>query len=263
MFKNRNSNIFRLSNLCRSFTNSASIMPIMAINNQYYNYKNVNKISSTNKNLLDANKLYNLEGKENICHVSQWELSKDFIKVCQTCELSEIKKFYEMYVKNYQQKLYEYSNGTYTFYDRGWNSNGTITFDIYGRFMNYNFRELIFQNKNVSKELIEWFMSLKIIEKGHYHCALNVLCNTGGFETAKLMHEVQPFDFKWKPEKKEYHLDYFRSASSNNHLEMAKWLYELKAHENYEFGYDNIKRIVNERANEQVKNWLNSLEEFK
>lgn len=209
------------------------------------------------------NKTYNLECTSNVCHIDHWELSKDFITVCQTLEVYHVRRFHDNYVKNYANKLDEYSKGTRTFYDLAWRSTSTIKFDVYHRFMNYNFREILYINKNVSKELIQWFMSLGIIDKGHYHCALNTLCCTGGFETAKIMNEVQPFDFKWKPENNEYHLDYFRSAASNNHLEMAKWLYKLDAHKDYYFGYNNIKQIVNERANKEVKEWLKTLKEFK
>jgi hypothetical protein len=207
-------------------------------------------------------KTYELNNTRNVFHVDCWELFTDFKYICQSYDIYHVKRFYELFVKTYAQRLDSYSEGTRTFYDSGWSTKTTLTYDIHHRYMNYLFRELIHENKHISKDLLVWFHSLGVIDKGHYHCALNVLCSTGGFETAKLMHSIRPFDFKWKPEKDEYHLDYFRSAVANNHLEMVKWLYELGAHKDYKFGYGNILKIANERSNTDMKTWLKSLPEF-
>jgi len=207
-------------------------------------------------------KSYNLENTQNVFHVDNWELMKDFINVCQTYDIYHVNRFYELFVKNYAQRLDSYSEGTRTFYDIGWHTRTTLTYDIHHRFMNYAFCKLIHTNKNVSNELLVWFHKLGVIDKGQYHCVLNVLCNTGGFDTAKRMHSIRPFDFKWKPIKDEYYLSYFRNAVVNNHLTMAKWLYDLGAHKDYVFGYKNILCLANERSNTEVKEWLMTLPEF-
>jgi len=208
---------------------------------------------------------YDLSNTPNLCHVDEWQISKDFIDICKTNNLESIKKFYHMFVETYEQYLLSLSNNTMEFYDTAWRFVNKINFEegLLKRFMNYNFRELMYCNRHISKEVIQWF--IPHIDMIHYYCAFNTLCLIGDFRTAKIMYELQPFDFIQYNKEGDGNLDSFRSAAANGHLELAQWLYTLGAHHNYKYGYDNIKQIVNNssRAGNDVKLWLNSLPEFR
>lgn len=221
-------------------------------------------ILCTHNRPLSNSNSYDLNNTDNVCHVDEWKLFHDFLRVCDTNNLIEVTNFHDNYVRNYDVNLRQYSKSkdALVFYDSAWRSIQTLNFDIYNRFMNYSFRKSMCQNQNVTNEIVAWFLSTGAIDDLHYHCAFNTLCHTGNLKTAKIMNDLKPIDFHIH-EKKEVHLDYFRAAASCNHLEMAKWLYSLGAHKDYVLGYSNIKKIVDSYANEEVRQWIRTLQEFR
>jgi len=213
-------------------------------------------------------KKYNLDMTDNVCHVDHWEITKDFIEVIESGDYELFNKFHSTYVKNYKDILQSYSRDSnkLQFYDIAWRSESEIKFDVYNRMMNYTFREICYRGK-ADLKFIKWFNDLNVVEETHYCCALNTACTTGDLKLAKALYASRPVDFSrfTDPRDREdvgFMLDYFRSAASRGHLELAKWLYDLGAHK-YGFPPSNVKAIVQRDAKKEVYEWLNTLPEFK
>jgi hypothetical protein len=204
-------------------------------------------------------KKYSLNHKGNIYHVSEWELTNDFEKICSLNNMNGVIHFHNRIIKNYPDFLKNESNGTMTFRDYIWGQNININFDVYQKFMNCVFRDLVVNNK-INEELIRWFDSLGVIQNETYYYTFNTLCHTGDLKNAKLIHEICPIDFNYE------HLDCFRTVLSRNKLEMAKWLYEIgavvKDPKEIPNTIQNIVMIAKRDSNSETLEWLKGLKEF-
>jgi hypothetical protein len=152
--------------------------------------------------------IYDLNYATNVYHVDEWELTKDFVNLCLTNNLAKTKKFHDSFVVNYHDFLKDRSLEKYClcFYDLGWKQNLEIDYDVYSRFMNYNYRTYCDKSITADKNMIEWFNSSYKIESIHHHYAFNtaMLCNK--IELVKILHEIRPIDFtrgfRWESDRK-------------------------------------------------------------
>jgi hypothetical protein len=165
------------------------------------------QLSFYSNNLLHSD--YDLNYTSNVCHVDYWKLSSDFSNICKTNDLEKIKIFHDSFVVNYNDFLKQRSLEKYSlsFYDSAWKQQYEIDFDVYHRFMNYNYMKYNYDTKNNDKYVLEWFNSTyKIDTLNHYRVFRHAILSNK-LDFAKKLHEIRQIDlkkeFRWKSDIKE------------------------------------------------------------
>jgi hypothetical protein len=153
--------------------------------------------------------IYDLNYTNNVYHVQHWKLTKNFINCSLTNNLEETKNFHDSFVVNYHDFLKGRSLEKYSlcFYDSAWKQNLEIDYDVYSRFMNYNYRTYCEESKIANKNMIEWFNSTYKIESLQHYFAFKNAIYSNKIELVKILHKIRPIDFtrefRWRSNVKE------------------------------------------------------------
>lgn len=170
--------------------------------------KNIS-LSNICKNPKLSPNIYDLNYTSNVYFVQEWKLTEDFVDLCLTNNLEETKKFHDSFVVNYHNFLKDCSLEKYClcFYDCKWKQNIEIDYDVYSKFMNYNYRIYCYKSKTADKNMIEWFNSTYKIESLSHYFAFSIAMRSDKIELVKVLHEIRPLNFTrgfiWKSDMKE------------------------------------------------------------
>lgn len=214
--------------------------------------------------------------KVNVYHVHDWKITQDWENICKTNDINKINEFYNKFIRNINKEFKE--NSMHAQKDEQiqlLDYSGikvcavNIDYDIHERLINWSFRQIV-PHSAISAEVIDWFNSLDIITENTYHLLFNTLCIIGDCNTAKLLYSKINIDFHMKIHTDSFtesspwsgYIGYLRNAITRNHLDMAMWLYEMEAMPKEKELVDNIYELCMERSNSDMKEWVNSLDEY-
>jgi hypothetical protein len=219
--------------------------------------------------------LYNLNNAgENVYHVEEWKLYKDFTQVIVKGTCKEVQDFHDVYVKNYHTYLRSISSSPVRleFYDRGWGCNTVLDFPVYDRLMNYAVRQAITYAEDTPtvRENLSWLFRLSVVDPKQMMYALNSLIIIGRTSLAAWLIEQDVIEFRAVP-----HVYPLRQAICSENYEIAKMIYER--YPNRRIPYDELDLIRNDlvgtgkfewrKARPDMTRpmfaWLLSLPEFK
>lgn len=214
------------------------------------------KLFIKNNDTVDWN---NYLPRQNVYHLDEWLCFKDFMTACKTQDITKIKNFHDVVIPNFLKLLKEKSVdknfNILTFYDNAWYQNITINYDVYEKFMNRAFAMYIYDCKNnVSEEIINWFFSLKIINKKNYYTVFLQTCTTGQLEKAKLLYKFNKIDFNYYSNTLD--TDIIEYCLCDKNLEVVKWLAEISG---CCYAYHTYLELAKTRINcEKTIKWLES-----
>jgi hypothetical protein len=217
-------------------------------NKIYDNFKKNLDLNNFNKSklLFDNSTLYGLHYKYNICHCDKWKIYEDIFDIAIKNDYEKFVWFYENFINKLEEHLKKESidETKLIFYDAAWLSKNEINFNILKKFTNVLFRDLVCsyansKDKNTNTyKILEYLIKSGNLDIDQISYAQNTVCNIGDVDMFKFLDSQ--IDINYGVE----HGDFFRSACSNDHLEIAKLLYEKKVHELNKFGFDNTFYIV-------------------
>jgi hypothetical protein len=222
---------------------------------------NENNFDKTKK-IFDETTVYGLQYTQNVCHCNEWKIYKDLMEIALNNDYDKFVWFYENLIKNYFEHLKKESklSEKLVFYDNAWRSDNEVTLDIYKKFSNELFRDLVYcysNNKNTNEnsyKILKYMIWTNDVHIDQISYAQNSVCSVGDFKMFKFLDSNVNINYNIE------HGDFFRSACSKGHLEIAKILFEKKVHELNKFGFDNTFYIVCRDCNNiNVIKWLCSI----
>lgn len=172
---------------------------------------------------------YALEGTDNVYHVEDWRLYKDFMLGLCSAPLAEVRAFHDAVVEPYESflKCTSQSRTAIAFHAResglfANNSLTTLDYPVYHRFMNRAVRNTLTDAEDMPRlrEVIDWALGLKVATGEQLACALITLLIQRKYDLARWLVDTGAVCYKVNGTK------LVRAAIHQGQLELAQLIYD-------------------------------------
>ena len=216
--------------------------------------------------------LYNLNNANNIYHVDEWKIYKDFYRLIASGTCKEVQEFHNTYIKNYHDYLRSQSQSPVRleFKDDAWGANTILDYPVYDRIMNRIARRAITDAPDTPalRDTLSWMFGLCVVDPKQMMYALNTLIITKKTPLATWLIEQGIIEFR-----EVQHVHPLRQAICCENYELAQLIYaryryipsaerELIRHDLAGTGFY-AWRSARPDMSSPLFVWLKSLPEFK